>query len=71
HSRHMQLKLANVSNSVRQVLELTQLDRVFEICSEPELFRLLRRATRIGSRLSRETLRTNKRFDVAIQKTGT
>ena len=71
HSRHMQLKLANVSNSVRRVLELTQLDRVFEICSERELFRLLRRATRIGSRLSRETLRTNKRFDVAIQKTGT
>ena len=68
HSRHMQLKLADVSNSVRRVLELTRLDRVFEICSERELFRLLRRATRIGSRVSRD-IQTNKRFDLA--KTGT
>src|SRR5215470_19388699 len=68
HSRHMQLKLAAVSNSVLRVLELTQLDRVFEICSERELFRQLRRATRIGARVSRD-IQTNKRFELA--KTGT
>jgi len=71
HSRHIQLKLANATNSVRRVLELTQLDRVFKICSERELFRLLRRATRIASRVNRETLRTNKGFDIPMQKTGT
>jgi len=68
HSRRTQLKLANVTNSVNRVLELTQLDRVFEICSERELFRLLRRATRIGSRFNRETPQANKRLDLA--KTG-
>jgi len=68
HSRRKQLKLANVTNSVNRVLELTQLDRVFEICSERELFRLLRRATRIGSRFNRETPQANKRLDLA--KTG-
>jgi anti-anti-sigma factor len=43
-SNRIQLKLMNVPNTVRQVLEVTNLDRVFEICTEKELVNLLHRA---------------------------
>ncbi len=39
----IQLKLMNVTNRVQQVLELTNLDRVFEICSVENTFQLLPR----------------------------
>lgn len=43
-SNGIQLKLMNVPNTVRQVLEVTNLDRVLEICTEKELVDLLHRA---------------------------
>jgi anti-anti-sigma factor len=36
-SNGIRLKLMNVLGSIRQMLEVTNLDRVFEICSEEEL----------------------------------
>jgi len=42
-SNGIQLKLMNVTNRGQQVLELTNLDRVFEICSVEDTFQLLRR----------------------------
>lgn len=38
-----QLKLMNVINRVKQVLELTKLDGVFEICSVEDMFHPLHR----------------------------
>jgi len=40
----MQLKIMNVPRTVQQVLEVTNLDRALEICSEEELVHLLHRA---------------------------
>jgi anti-anti-sigma factor len=40
----MQLKLMNVPNIIQQVLEVTHLDRVLDICSEIELVDLVLRA---------------------------
>lgn len=42
-SKRIQLKLMNLTNRVQQVLELTNLDRVFEICSVENTFQLLSR----------------------------
>ena len=44
HSSGIQVKLMNVPNSIQQTLEVTNLDRVFEICSEKDLERHLKRA---------------------------
>jgi anti-anti-sigma factor len=43
HSSGIQVKLMNVPNSVQQMLEVTNLDRVFEICSEKDLKSHLKR----------------------------
>ena len=43
YSSGIQLKLMNVPNSIQQMLEVTNLDRVFEICSEKDLESHLRR----------------------------
>jgi anti-anti-sigma factor len=43
-SNGIQLKLMNVLPTIQQVLEVTNLHRVFEICSEKDLVNLLHRA---------------------------
>jgi ABC-type transporter Mla MlaB component len=43
-SNGIQLKIVNVPRTIQQVLEVTHLDRVFEICSEKDLVDLLHRA---------------------------
>jgi anti-anti-sigma factor len=43
-SNGIQLKIVNVPRTIQQVLEVTNLDRVFEICSEKDLVDLLHRA---------------------------
>jgi len=44
YSSGIQLKLMNVPNSIQQMLEVTNLHRVFEICSEKDLEGHLNRA---------------------------
>jgi anti-anti-sigma factor len=44
-SNAIRLRLMNVMNQVEQVLELTELDRVFEFCSVRDMFHLLQPAT--------------------------
>jgi len=46
----IRFKLMNLMHSVEQILELTGLNRVFEICSVPESLCLLHRATVAASR---------------------
>jgi anti-sigma B factor antagonist len=45
----MQLKLMNVPNIIQQVLEVTHLDRVLDICSENELVDLVLRAASMAA----------------------
>jgi anti-anti-sigma factor len=51
-SRAIRFKLMNVTNNVDQLLELTNLQRVFEFCSVPEMLCLLHRAASMPSRRS-------------------
>ena len=48
-SRGAQFKLMNVTRNVEQILELTNLQRVFEFCSVPDLLCLLHRAASLTS----------------------
>ena len=48
-SRAIRFKLMNVTKNVDQLLELTNLQRVFEFCSVPEMLCLLHRAASIPS----------------------
>ena len=47
-ARKVEFKLMNVTRLVKQVLEITRLDSVFEISSEPELIRATQAAAAAG-----------------------
>jgi anti-anti-sigma factor len=59
-SNGIRLKLMNVLGSIRQMLEVTNLDRVFEICSEEELVDLMNPADdmALSSRARLDQLKT-------------
>lgn len=48
-AHRIMFKLMNVMNRVEQILQLTALDRVFEICTVQDLLCLLHRATVMAS----------------------
>ena len=66
YSHAIRLRLMNVMNQVEQVLELTQLDRVFEFCSVRDMFGLLHPATAMAAcsadQANQRILKTTARF---------
>jgi len=58
-SRAIRFKLMNVTKNVDEILELTNLQHVFEFCSAPELFCLLHRAESLGSRRPEQRIPTH------------
>lgn len=59
HSNGIQFKLMNVVRPVQQVLDLTRLNLVFDICSVHEMFHLLARANGIDAPPGRRTDSSN------------